>query len=147
MLPAPGQNYFYLTIDLNTLTPSSIALSTSSKIFLVLPLNMMVLSLQSSVFLLKTTSFSEAIYSTPTSSDSPISSGVGASSLDRIVALIARATLRSSNLLRILTTRILYLSRKWSTMSEIVPPPMTTLTFAFTNFCTNFSASYYSPLL
>lgn len=112
MLPAPGQNYFYLTIDLKTLTPSSMALSTSSKIFLVLPLNMMVLNLQSSVFLLKTTSFSEAIYSTPTSSDSPIYSGVGASNFDKIVALIALATLLSSNLLRILTTNILYLSRK-----------------------------------
>jgi len=61
VLPAPGQNYFYLTIDLKTLTPSFIALSTSSRMFLVLPLKMIVLNLQSSVFLLKTTSFSDAI--------------------------------------------------------------------------------------
>lgn len=95
MLPAPGQNYFSLMIDLNTLTPSLIALSTSSRIFLVLPLKIIVLSLQSSVFLLKTTNFSDAISSTQTSSDYPISSGVGASSLDKIVALIALATLLS----------------------------------------------------
>lgn len=93
VLPAPGTNYFYLTIDLNTLTPSSIALSTSSRIFFVLPLKIIVLNLQSSVFLLKTTSFSDATSSTATSSDSPVYSGVGASSFDRIVALIARAIL------------------------------------------------------
>ena len=147
MLPAPGQNYFSLIIDLKTFTPSLMALSTSSKMFLVLPLKTIVLNLQSSVSLLKTTSFSEAISSTQTSSDYPISSGVGAYNLDRIVALIALATLLSSNLLRILTTRILYLSRKCKTISEIVPPPITTLTLALTNFWTNFSASYYSPLL
>jgi len=55
----------------------------------------MVESLQSSVDLLKTTTFSEAIYSTLTSSDSPISSGVGGSSLERMVALMALATLLS----------------------------------------------------
>ena len=143
VLPAPGQNYFSLTIDLNTLTPSSIALSTSSKRFLVLPLKIMVLSLQSSVFLLKTTNFSDAIYSTQTSSDSPIYSGVGASNFDKIVALIALATLLNSNLLRIRTTKILYLSKKWRMISEIVPPPRTTFTFAATSFCTNFYANYY----
>jgi hypothetical protein len=47
VLPAPGQNYFYLTIDLKTFTPSSMALSISSSIFLVLPLKMIVLNLQS----------------------------------------------------------------------------------------------------
>jgi hypothetical protein len=41
----------------------------------------------------------------------------------------------------------LYLLRKWRTMSETVPPPMTTLTLALTNFWTNFSASYSSPRL
>jgi len=45
------------------------ALSISSRIFLVLPLNIIVESLQSSVDLLKTTTFSDAISSTRTSSD------------------------------------------------------------------------------
>lgn len=123
------------------------ALSISSKIFLVLPLKIMVESLQSSVDLLKTTTFSEAIYSTLTSSDSPISSGVGGSSLERIVALMALATLLSSNLLIILTTMILYLSKKWRTISEMDPPETTTLTLAPTSFWTNFSAKSYSPLV
>lgn len=95
MLPAPGQNCFSRTIDLKTLTPSLIALSISSKIFFVLPLRIIVLSLQSSVSLLNTTSFSEATSSTATSSDSPIYSGVGASNFDKIVALTALAILRS----------------------------------------------------
>jgi hypothetical protein len=106
-----------------------------------------VLSLQSSVSLLKTTNFSDAISSTHTSSDSPISYGVGASSLDRMVALIARATLLNSNFDKTRTIKILYLLRKWSTMSETVPPPITTLILALTSFCTNFSASYSSPRL
>lgn len=102
--------------------------------FLVLPLKMIVESLQSSVDLLKTTTFSEAIYSTLTSSDSPISSGVGGSSFERMVALMALATLLNSNLLMILTTMILYLSKKCKTMSEIDPPDTTTLTLAPTSF-------------
>ena len=59
----------------------------------VLPLNTIVDNLQSSVFLLNITTFYEAIYSTPTSSDVPTYYGVGASSLDKMVALIALATL------------------------------------------------------
>lgn len=69
------------------------ALSISSKILVVLPLKMIVESLQSSVYLLKMTTFSDAISSTPTSSEVPTYSGVGASSLDRMVALTALATL------------------------------------------------------
>ena len=57
---------------------------------------------------------------------------------DRIIALIALATLLSSNLLMILTVIILYLSRKCKTISEIDPPVTTTLMLAFTSFCTNF---------
>jgi hypothetical protein len=53
------------------------ALSISSRIFVVLPLSTIVDSLQSVVFLLKMTSFSDAIYSTPTSSEVPVSSAVG----------------------------------------------------------------------
>ena len=64
MLPAPGTKLGSRTNDRYTFTPSSMALSTSSKIFFVLPLKMMVLSLQSSVFLLKTINFSEASSST-----------------------------------------------------------------------------------
>ena len=112
VLPAPGTKSVYLIKDLKTWTPSSMALSMSSRMLVVLPLRMIVDSLQSSVYLLKMTTFSEAISSTPTSSDVPTSSGVGASSLERMVALTALATLRSSNLERILTTIILYLSRK-----------------------------------
>ena len=123
------------------------ALSISSRMFLVLPLRMIVESLQSSVVLLKTTTFSEAISSTLTSSDSPIYSGVGGSSFDKMVALIALATLLNSNLLIILTTIILYLSKKWRTISEIDAPETTTLTLAPTSFCTNFSAKSYSPLV
>ena len=134
MLPPPGTNSFSRTRDLNTLTPSSIALSTSSRIFLVLPLKIIVLNLQSSVFLLKTTTFSEAIYSTIISSHSPVSSGVGASNFDRMIALMALATLLISNLLIILTVMILYLSKKCKTISEIDPPVTTTLIFAFTSF-------------
>jgi len=91
-------------------------------------------SLQSVVFLLKITSFSEAISSTPTSSDVPVSSGVGGYSFERMVALMALATLLSSNLERILTAIILYLSRKCKTISEMEPPETTTLIFAFTSF-------------
>ena len=84
----------------------------SSRMLVVLPLRTIVDSLQSSVFLLKMTTFYEAIYSTPTASDDPVSSGVGAYNLDKIVALTALATLLNSNLLRILIAMILYLSRK-----------------------------------
>jgi hypothetical protein len=45
------------------------------------------------VFLLKITTFSEAISSTPTASEAPVSSGVGAYNFERIVALTALATL------------------------------------------------------
>ena len=138
VLPPPGTNSFSRTKDLNTLTPSSIALSTSSRIFLVLPLRIIVLNLQSSVFLLNTTNFSEATSSTMISSHSPVSSGVGAYNLERIIALMARATLLSSNLLMILTVMILYLSKKCKTISEMDPPVTTTLILALTNFCTNF---------
>jgi len=95
---------------------------------------MIVDNLQSSVFLLKITSFSEAIYSTPTSSDVPTSSGVGAYNFDKIVALTALESLRSSNLLKILTAMILYLSKKCKTISEIVPPQTATLILALTSF-------------
>ena len=93
----------------------------------------MVDNLQSSVLRLKMTTFSDAIYSTPTSSDVPTSSGVGALSSERIVALTALATLLSSNLLKILTTMILYLSIKCKTISETDPPETTTLMLALTN--------------
>jgi hypothetical protein len=53
------------------------ALSISSRMLVVLPLSTIVDNLQSVVFLLNTTSFSEAISSTPTSSEVPVSSGVG----------------------------------------------------------------------
>lgn len=134
ILPAPGTKDGYLTIDRYTLTPSSIALSISYRIFLVLPLKIIVESLQSSVDLLNTTTFYEAIYSTLTSSDYPIYSGVGGSNFDKIVALIALATLLNSNLLIILTTIILYLSKKCKTISETEPPDTTTFTFAPTSF-------------
>ena len=111
----------------------------------MLPLRTMVESLQSSVSLLKITNFSEAISSTPTSSDEPASSGVGAYSLERMVARMALANLLNSNLERILTAMILYLSRKWRTISEMDAPLTTTLMFAFTSFCTNFSARSSSP--
>lgn len=77
MLPAPGTKSGYLMSDLKTWTASSIALSISSRMLVVLPLRTIVDNLQSAVFLLKTTSFSEAISSTPTSSEVPVSSGVG----------------------------------------------------------------------
>lgn len=63
--------------DLKTCTASSMALSISSRMLVVLPLSTIVDNLQSVVFLLNTTSFSEAISSTPTSSEVPVSSGVG----------------------------------------------------------------------
>jgi hypothetical protein len=100
----------------------------------VLPLKTMVDSLQSAVFLLNMTSFSEAISSTPTSSDVPVSSGVGAYSLERMVARTALATLLNSNLDRILTAIILYLSKKCKTISAIDPPQTTTLMLALTSF-------------
>ena len=110
---------------------------------MVLPLKMMVDSLQSSVSLLNTTNFYDAISSTPTSSEVPVSSGVGASNLERMVALTALEILLNSNLLIILTTNILYLSKKCKTISETDPPETTTLMLAFTNFWTNFSAKSY----
>ena len=112
MLPAPGTKLGSLTIDLYTFTPSSIALSTSSKMFFVLPLRTIVLNLQSSVFLLKTINFSDASSSTQILSHSPASSAVGAYNLERMVALMALAILLSSNLLIIRMAMILYLSRK-----------------------------------
>lgn len=138
MAPAPGTNSGYLRSDLKTWTPSSMALSISSRMLVVLPLKTMVESLQSSVFLLKMTTFYEAISSTPTSSELPVYSGVGAFSSERIVARTALATLLSSNLLNIFTHIIWNLSKKCKTMSETDPPETTTLMFALTSFSTNF---------
>ena len=146
MAPAPGRNSGFLKRDLKTWTPSSMALSMSSRMLVVLPLKIIVDNLQSSVFLLKITNFSEAISSTPTSSEVPAYSGVGAYNFDRMVALTALESLLSSNLLRILTAIILYLSKKCKTISEMVPPQTATLMLALTSFCTNFSAKSSSPL-
>jgi hypothetical protein len=51
-----------------------------------------------------------------------------------MVALTALATLRNSHLLIILTTMILYLSKKCKIISETDPPDTTTLMFAPTSF-------------
>jgi len=99
-------------MDRKIWTASSMALSISSRMLVVLPLRMIVDSLQSSVFRLKITTFSDAISYTPTSSEVPTYSAVGAYSFERIVALTALATLLSSNLERIFTAMILYLSKK-----------------------------------
>jgi hypothetical protein len=42
---------------------------------------------------------------------------------------------------------ILYFSKKWRTISEIVPPVTATFTLASTRPWTNFSAKSYSPLV
>merc|ERR1719379_1189083 len=127
LAPAPGTKRASRVIDLTTLTPSSMARSTSSMMFIDEPRTTMVAVLDASSCWSKMVHHVEPISLTYTLEHAPRSSSVGGSSLTRLVAPVVRHTRRSSNLLGTLTTSILYFSTKCSASSPIDWPHTTTL--------------------
>ncbi|KAH3687277.1 hypothetical protein WICPIJ_001739 [Wickerhamomyces pijperi] len=79
--PAPGNSLESLIKPLTEATPSSMALSMSSKLFLVAPLTMIVEVLVTSLSCLKIVTLSPPISLVSTTSMDPISSGIGAPNL------------------------------------------------------------------
>mmetsp|Transcript_17429 Transcript_17429/g.44621 ORF Transcript_17429/g.44621 Transcript_17429/m.44621 type:complete len:227 (+) Transcript_17429:380-1060(+) len=110
--PAPGTKRASFTIDLTTLTPSSIARSTSSMRLGVEPRMTIVASLESSHSWSKMVQRVEPISLTYTCAHAPSSSGFGGSRRTSPAAPVVRISRRISHLDGHLSTMILYFSQK-----------------------------------
>mmetsp|Transcript_36186 Transcript_36186/g.116201 ORF Transcript_36186/g.116201 Transcript_36186/m.116201 type:complete len:255 (+) Transcript_36186:276-1040(+) len=126
--PAPGRKRASRVMALITLTPSSMARSTSSMMFGDEPRTTMVATFELSPLFSRMVHIVDPISRMWTCSHSPMSAGSGGSIRTRLLAPVVRQIRRSSNLDGHFITMILCFSQKWSASSPTACPHTIMLT-------------------